>query len=694
MDLQTFKRNKELATWVREQYTKMHSDQLRARQTWYMNMAFYDSQQWSELNPTTNKLYQRKVPPFRVRHTANIVEPIVRTEIARITAQKPSASVVPASSDDDDLMAAHAAEQLWESLCSTRKLKKKFNSAAYWTVITGNGFIKTFWDTTTADMASTYASTNPMFGPGNPIMGDICYRVISPFHLFVPDLTTEDIQDQGFVFTVYTYPVETVKMLFPGQDITPDTLAANQVMDEAFTVSNRGGKQAKPDCVLVIEAWVKPGQTSLLPTGGQVIVANDKVLYTGDMYEHGQFPFAHFKHIPTGKFYAKSVVSTIIPLQREYNRTRSQIIEAKNRMARPQLLAAKGSIDASRLTNAPGLVIEYVPGLPAPTPLPLQPLPAYVINELQQVRADMEDISGQHQVSSGGAPPGVTAATAISFLQEKDDSLLTTVYQSVEDGFEDIAKQSIGLAIQYYDVPRLIKTNGSDYSFDTLMLKGSDIKSGTDIRMEGGSALPTSKAARQAFILDLMSRGFIDPQNGLKLLDMGGTAKLWEDLKIDESQAQRENMRMKVLTAEDVAAHQDQWGQYQQQADAQMQQTGSLDSSNPVADPNSQMMMAPGPIVPVNTWDNHDVHITEHNKFRKTQAFEGLSNTVKQEFELHVNTHLQAVQAAMQEVQGVMAQQAMSGGGMPPGMPGTPGTTSSSVATGQTDPGIGGPPNG
>jgi len=67
----------------------------------------------------------------------------------------------------------------------------------------------------------------------------------------------------------------------------------------------------------------------------------------------------------------------------------------------------------------------------------------------------------------------------------------------------------------------LVKVVGSDGAFDAQMITGSDIASGLDIRIESGSALPTSKSARQALITDWMKMGFISPQDGLKILDTG-----------------------------------------------------------------------------------------------------------------------------------------------------------------------------
>src|SRR5690606_10562936 len=113
-----------------------------------------------------------------------------------------------------------------------------------------------------------------------------------------------------------------------------------------------------------------------------------------------------------------------------------------------------------------------------PTPVQLSPLPQYVIDMQDRIRADFEDLSGQHEISQGSAPTGVTAGTALSFLKEVDDSFLLPQYQNIEQAIERTASQSLSLFNEFVDTPRKLKVIGKDGSFDVLMLEGSDIQSG------------------------------------------------------------------------------------------------------------------------------------------------------------------------------------------------------------------------
>jgi hypothetical protein len=286
---------------------------------------------------------------------------------------------------------------------------------------------------------------------------------------------------------------------------------------------------------------------------------------------------------------------------------------------------------------------------------------------------------------------------------------MTSTFQSIEAGWEKWAKQVISHAVQYWDAPRMISVTGADGSFDSISLIGTQLAAGKDIRMEAGSALPISKAAKQAFLMDCMKMGFIDPQKGLSLMDMGGMDELYDELKIDERAAQRENLRMARLDIEEIMQHEqnaqmtNEFAAMQEQMQVnqnppmvpndQMQppmdpaamggpmgggdpmaQGGPDPSSDPAAmgmdpsmmqpepptitggppgpagtDPNNGApLMLPMNILPVNTWDNHQLHIDVHNRFRKSQAFDLLPPEVKQQFEYHVAQHAMVLNQAAQ----------------------------------------------
>lgn len=650
---------KKLIAWADYQYKCMKEDRARIELQWALNLAFFFGKQNVQVFGSGNtrivnstRLIVPRVPPWKTRLIINRIRPAVRTEISKLTSQKPSVTVTPASTEDRDIFAAQAAEEIWESEYRNKRFKSVLRKAVWWTCITGCGYIKTYWD-----YNKTYQGvkqTKNEDGTSSMLMdeqdGDICFVPITPYHILVPNLREEEIEDQPFIMEVQARSIDWVKACYPQLgNIDTDTAAASDILSDQVIDLLTGTGSYKNDCVLVKECWIKPGQLpSVMPSGGVITIVGNKIAQyvEGWPFEHGFYPVAKLDHIPSGKYYSDSTITDLIPLQKELNRTRSQIIENKNRMAKMQLLAAKGSIDPKKITSEPGLVIQYTPGFDPPQPMPLTPLPAYVTQEIDRILQDINDISGQHEVTKGQAPPGVTAATAISYLQEQDESMLSHTYDSLEEAVEKTAFMCLSLVRQYWTLPRMVQITGPDGIFDVQSFKGSDLTSTSDVKVEGGSSLPTSKAARMALIMDMMKMGFIPPDQGLEVLEMGGLTKITDRIKVDNRQAQRENLKMAAVTEQQIDLHS---AIQMQKAQAVVDpQTGQATPTNPdFLDPNTGQPIDPPIMIPVNTWDNHAVHIQVHNNYRKSQAFENLSDINKQLFEAHVSDHLMALQVEM-----------------------------------------------
>lgn len=645
-DLDTFRRTpeaKKLVKWVKTEFDKAKTARAAKVQQWFVNMSmFYGKQDVTTLGKdhVEELAYKlvRENPYRKDRKTINRVRSFVRNELSKFTSREPTATAVPASADDEDVRAAYAAEQVWQAISIEAGMRKEFTKAALWMILTGNGFLKQWWDQTVVDRASGQR-------------GNVRIEAVTPFNIFVPDLREQEIQNQPFVINAYTKTIQWCKHYYAdaldGISLTGSETSPNDILEESYVNLQTGGNGH--DSVMVLEAWIKPGANDILPDGGLVILVDNHIVQIhpdGMPYDHLEFPFTKFEHIPTATFYADSPLNDIVALQKEYNELRTEISTAGKLMARPQLLAPRGSIIPSKLKNAPGLVIQYQPGLGAPQPLAMAPLPAYYVQQQDRVLTDIEDITGQHDVSRGQAPPGVTAGTAINYLQEKDDQYNTTQYRNIEDGYTNTARQATALFVQFADVKRKIKTVGTDGTFDAFMLSGADIAAGTDIRMEVGSAVGQSKAARDARVMEMVQMQIITPEQALKQLEVGGVPKYLDLLAIAEKKAQRENMRMKMLTEKDINAY------MQEQIGALKQEVSQMLESGEASPQELQGIDLEGlipPIIPVDDFDDHEAHLQVHRAYMMGQEYESLPDPVKKQFVRHLERHEQMMQEKMMQ---------------------------------------------
>ena len=660
------KQKEQLAAWVRSEYQKAKTARQVAQRQWQVNMRFVRGNQWIQegvgryRDKLTVPMRNSKTPP---RKTINRVRQQFRAELARFMQSSPNIVGVPATSEGQDVRSANAAEAVWEYIQYAGNFPFYISDAYIWMIQTGNGFIKTWWDDDSFDETSQQ-------------QGCIRFASIKPFEFFVPDLREREVENQPFITIATIRPLEWCQRMFGNelgdQQLIPSVASSTQIIEEG---SLQTGAVQRPDSCIIYETWVKPGTTALLPQGG-VIVTIDNVIVRvypdGVPYPGGKYPVTKIENIPSGTFYADSSLTDTITLQREYNTVRSDLAHSGHVYGQPHVLAQKGSIVSAKIQNVAAQVVEYEPGTPPPQAMPMPEVPTYYVNQLEQILQDWTDISGQQDVSQGQAPPGVTAGTAINFLQERVDGFFTPEVSSIEWGLQDIARKGIALFQQYVDIPRAIKVIGADKSFDIQELKGADIVKGTDVRVEVGSGQVHSQAADDAKTMDLwVNRVITDPTEVLQMMRIGGPKNYLDVFDAASAKAERENTRMKELTPvviqqwqmrgqlQEMAfqaqqaltpalppadAQQDPnapQGDPSQMSDPQMsaQQPGdpaAVDTSNPMTPPGPPPL---GPIIPVDDFDVHEKHIVVHNTFRMTQEYDLLPDEIKQQFALHVQAH-------------------------------------------------------
>jgi len=266
-----------------------------------------------------------------------------------------------------------------------------------------------------------------------------------------------------------------------------------------------------------------------------------------------------------GRLYGLSVIDEIGNLNRGLNRALSKAMEALVLMSNPQVSASVGSLQGrNAVTSEPGSILRHPDGS---NPVQLLSPPSLVgaghFEVMKLLQAYSEEVSGLREVSRGSAPAGVTSGVAINLLQENDDSRLgVQTIRGFERAYQRQGKQVLEIAQQYIVEPRLLKITGEDGEFDTIDFMGRDIRGNTDFRVVPGSAMPQSRVAKIAEIMDFYKLQIIpnDDRGRLltwRLMNMANLELLWKEEQADLNCADRENLRMKHGLPQTVYLHQD-----------------------------------------------------------------------------------------------------------------------------------------
>lgn len=571
------------------------SRQTGLERQWQLNIAYYSGKQWISWDKARKILFEPPKEWYEERLVANRIMPAVRQELAKITRSKPVIQAIPARNEEAAISAAKGASRVLEQIWRVQNMREKVFDLGLWMLTCGTSFLKAYWNPRIGEVIGFDEKNREIR------LGDVQTDVVSSFDLLV-DRSAQTWDQVRWVIErkrrTTDYVMDTYGVKVDPEDNLLNTSIFDNILSELNGFNNDVSTKSI-DAVSVKELWELPSKK--YPNGRHVTIANGKLLqYEDNPYKRiPYFPFIHIR-VP-GRVWGASIIEHLIPIQKEFNKTRSQRVEMRNKTANPRMLAPVGSLETEP-TNAYGEIVEYNPGLGKPEWEQPPGEPSYIQREIELMIQDFNDISSQHEVSNGQTPPGVKSGIAINFLQEQDDTRLGPTIHSLENGLEQWAKFILELVKTYYEEPRLIQVIGKDSEIDTFEFRGSDLE-GTvsDVIVVAGSALPQSKAARQEFVLNLVDRGILtDPQVILKLLEFGNIEEVWEEEVLDINQAKAENKRLS-------------------QGDT---------------------------TVRTRDFYNHDIHIKQHNIFRKTADYEQLDPQLQQFIDMHVQEHEQFIQQA------------------------------------------------
>lgn len=609
---------------------------------WWENIATFCGDLWVEWDVHKRKLREPvEKPDYRVRLPVNLAQPVVRTELAKLTKNKPITDVMARSNDKTDLNAAQMSGKLLNNYVERNfHMPKVRRRMLHWVLMCGSGGIFVDYDETAQEKIQVMQdpSGNPVFDmrvieayrayykkqKKSPKMmsipmGELVIKPLSPFQV-VWDFSQLYIEDAWWCMVSDAMDVVEVERRW-GTEVESDEEAQPGVIERRLL--NQFDLSMKLDIqplnaqklALVHRLFVKPGHP-FFPNGLHLVFTKDKIVHKEAFpHAHGELPVSWMGHIPMPlSQHAMSVLQQVKPLVMELSRTASQLVENRNLMANPPWRVAKQSkIESGEIQNKPGLRLKYVamPNIPPPEPVQMPEIPTYVKDLVPMIREHILEISGQGETSQGRVPPGARSGVAIAYLQEEDDTRLGPSVQEFEETIERVSSQTLEVIAERYDVPRTVQIYRKHSEPEVFDFMGSMLQGNTAVICQAGSALPRSKAAKQQYILDLYDRKLeSDPRRVREMLELSEGEP--EEFEIDMQQAERENR--------------------------QLQQ-----GNNPGVEP----------------WYNHAAHHFIHRRFMKSPDFESLDEGAKAAFLEHDMEHTRAEQDQMQQQ---AAQQAAMGG--------------------------------
>jgi hypothetical protein len=576
-------------------------------------------------------------------------------------------------------MATSLYESLWEDL----KLNSKVQAGLIEAGLSG-GYLKVTWDAL-AGKPMTFT----MDPQGNPIMDDELAE------LFVDNLKAQAAQQGMDPEQVEQMAKKTVYL----GDIRVDVMSAENVLvdptaasfDDAVwaicrhsldpdEIRSRFGKTVQPNATKSVDVplafssieekkpntvrelfimYIRPCPS--LPKGRYVtwIEGPNQILQDTD------WPYP-FRDLPLVKLpgnyrpnspYDDPIVNEVRPLQKDLNKTLSQIVEHKNLTIRPQMLAPIGSL-RQKLTSEPGAIVEYNPvGNNIPQWREIPQIPPYIFEHLQQIQGRIDKAFNRLPSSRDQIPARADGGALLEGMMEATADQLSHVILGLEDALAQLGHLMVSLAQRYYEEPRLLRIRGQGGSVQVKKFENADIEGGFTFRPRYGTGLPRSRQGKQDAIVQLVQERLIDPATAMKHLDLGDLKGVEAQIAADEDQAYREHdkiLRGQPINAKALADAQAALQQFQQQAQQIVQmisQGGPLPDFDQDGQPDNpqevmqqlqsqmqqlQQQLQDAPWQPLD-YENWESHIQTHSMFMKSTEFEAYPPEIQNIFLQHYN---------------------------------------------------------
>ena len=519
---------------------------------WLDYYHFFRGKQWKEARPS-----------YRHSEVINFVFQSIQSTVPIITDARPRIEFIPQEPQDNDFA------QLMNDIVASDWNKNNWLNELTEVIYDGH-----FYGTGLSSMAY-----DPDYDNG---AGNICYSSEDPFWCFPAPEARDTNKECPYFVHARPRPVEWVKKRWPehkdhikadlidlmkGAKTNFNKVTFRSPVDDKVYLENEGNPSdsLEKDKTLVVTVWIKDDETveenetelngervyearKKYPNGRRIITCGGVLLEDdSNPYEDGEIPFQRWQnYILPREFWGISEVEQLESPQRIFNKLISFALDCLTLMGNPVWIVSNDSdVDVENLFNRPGLIIEKNPNTEVRREEGTQ-LQPYVMQMIDRMQQWFNDIAGTQDVTRGASPGGVTAASAITSLQEAAQTRVRQKSRNLDQYLQTVGQQYASRVMQFYSAPRVFRLTNNEGA--TTYFKAAFGKDATgnnmatvqqwnaeskgwsmptnlqaagklDVKVTTGSTLPFAKAEKEQKLLQLFDRGIVDQQEVLQGTD-------------------------------------------------------------------------------------------------------------------------------------------------------------------------------
>jgi hypothetical protein len=390
--------------------------------------------------------------------------------------------------------------------------------------------------------------------------GKIDFKSADPFYCF-PDPDARDT-NKGCEYFIYAEPVDVRKLRrdYPEKKdfIKPDVIdimkgSKTDVKEMKFRspVDNKVTLEGSnnidllnKDQALKITCWISPEylhdefeehenilrdpetgvessefiQIAKYPRGRKIVVCNGVLLEDGpNPYDDGINPYDRLvNYVLPREYWGMSEIEQLEGPQKTFNKLVSFALDVLTLMGNPIWVNPLGSdVDSENLVNRPGLVVEPASREEAPYRIEGVQLQPYVLQMIEMMGTWFDSLGGSNDITRGVQPTGVTAARAISTLQEAAHTRIRQKTRNLDCMLQNVGQKYLSRVFQFYTAPEVFRLTAKDGSYKYFRFHVEKY----DKQDELGQ--PTGEQGIRAYAQPYTDDGKIDPEQ-LRVFEMRG----------------------------------------------------------------------------------------------------------------------------------------------------------------------------
>lgn len=607
------------ASKIRQMYDKGSRD-IKTQQLQYkLNNSYMQGDQWVYKHNTRQEILKLPHDSRRVRATIPRLGPESRRIMARLLKRPLAYEVTPDAADEATIRAAKVSEGVAYSISDSFKFNQLREELAWATWKGATAALCLDWDTSAGTQLSFDPVSNRPVGTGD----------IKVTCLAITEMCTEpgtrNIERAGWWIKAQALPSSEVKSMFKMTNTPPSD--ANSATTPMQTRTRTG--EAVTNMTLVLTYYERPSPQN--KRGNVLTIVGDKIV---DGPHPWPFPFTDRLNLVCsretmieGQWTGSTVVNDAVPVQTALNAVWTNILEHMKQAGNARIQGKEDSRDLlENWSDEAGEFVLYRDQKhewlsPPQMPQWWEAMP-------ERLSAQMDDILGVHDISRGQAPSNIQSGAGLAILAEQDDTPSGRFAQILADVFGDLMTMILQTYEQKVKPPESRKaTIGVPGQVsEKITWTGEDLLGQTNCKVPYDAVVPINEAARWGRLQFYVQAGMItSARQASAFMDVPGLGgEFIEGIDPQVAKARRENYEIML-----------------------------------------------GEVCVPRDFDDHAIHIEEHNVQRLSSRYERATPEIQQIMDMHIQAHstMAAEEAGMQALKQAYAPQlaAAAQASQPPG---------------------------